>query len=425
MAAPAYVEMSESSPVQVQRWSSERPLWALMLLVSIGVWLALAISIIGLVYALFFGLVFLFAQAMFIAHLRGNAVRLGPDQLPELHQRVQEIAARLGMQRAPAAYVLQQGGTLNALATRFLRSDFIVLFSDLLDACGSNTEARDFIVAHELGHLKAGHLSGRWFLLPGLVVPFLGTAYSRACEYTSDRYGMAAARDPEQALAGLTILAAGAKHGTSLNRRALVAQRSDLNTAWMKIGQWLSTHPTIAHRLAALEPSLATEPAAGRGAAVAALALLGCTIGAPVVAMIALVAVIAPMYQSAQQGQLGAEDDVAAAPVDASLSAQVEQEIQSLVDAVESHRSEIGGLPADADQMYATWTRLNPDSVEPQDPYSQQRYGYTVEGDRFMISSTGPDAELGSEDDVYYLTPDAEPEAQPAIEESSSAPPEP
>src|SRR5262245_6024099 len=131
MAAPAQIP---ESPVRVQPWPSEGPLRALILVISLGVWLMLVLSIFGIGYAIGFGLAFLFAQAIFIAHLRGNAVRLGPEQLPELYHRVEEIAARLDMKSAPVAYVLQEGGTLNALATRFLGSDFIVLYSDLLDA---------------------------------------------------------------------------------------------------------------------------------------------------------------------------------------------------------------------------------------------------------------------------------------------------
>jgi Zn-dependent protease with chaperone function len=387
--------------------------------------MSLVLSIFGILYALAFGLAFLFAQAIFIAHLRGNAVRLGPEQLPDLYHRVQEIAARLGMKSAPVAYVLQEGGALNALATRFLRSDFIVLYSDLIDACGSNTEARDFIVAHELGHLKAGHLNARWFLMPGLVFPFLGTAYSRACEYTSDRYGLASARDPERALDGLTILAAGAKHGPLLNRRALVAQRSDLNTVWMKIGQWLSTHPTIAHRLAALQPSLATQPAGGRGAAIGAFAVLGGVIAVPVASMAALMAFT--IYQATQEIQGRAEaalPDVAAGGLeDAAFSAQIEQEIQSLADAVEAHRSELGTLPESAEQMYATWTRLNPDTDEPHDPYTQERYGYAIEGARYTIWSAGKDTQFGSEDDLYYASqePDADGEAEAGAQEDEPA----
>ena len=97
----------------------------------------------------------------------------------------------MGMARVPEVYVMQAGGTLNALASKFMRANIVVLFSELIEACDDDTGARDMIIAHELGHLHAGHLRWTWFLLPGSMVPFLGTALSRAREYTCDRYGAA------------------------------------------------------------------------------------------------------------------------------------------------------------------------------------------------------------------------------------------
>src|SRR5262249_50813733 len=151
----------------------------------------------------------------------------------------------------------QHDGALNAFAMRFLRAHMIVLFSDLLEACGENTAARDMIIGHELGHIRAGHLRGRWLLMPASFVPFLGSALSRAREYTCDRYGSAAAGDPDGALLGLTILSAGGRYGPLVTRAALVEQRRDLASAWMHLGEWLGSHPPLSRRLCALAPELA------------------------------------------------------------------------------------------------------------------------------------------------------------------------
>src|SRR5262249_33428934 len=151
-------------------------------------------------------------------------IRLGPDQFPDLHASVETMAKRMGFEKTPEAYLMQQGGALNALATKFFKSNMIVLFSDLIEACGENTAAQDMIVAHELGHLKEGHLKWHWFLLPGLLCPFLGQALSRAREYTCDRYGLAGAGDKKGGLIGLTILAAGAERGPQVNLKAMALQ---------------------------------------------------------------------------------------------------------------------------------------------------------------------------------------------------------
>ena len=57
-----------------------------------------------------------------IAQVRGSAVRLGPDQFPELHAHVEQLARRMGLRRTPEVYLMQQDGAINAFATRFLRT---------------------------------------------------------------------------------------------------------------------------------------------------------------------------------------------------------------------------------------------------------------------------------------------------------------
>lgn len=148
---------------------------------------------------------------------------------------------------------------MNALAMRFIRMHMVVLLSDLLEACGDNAAARDMIIGHELGHIRAGHLRARWLRMPASFVPFLGSALSRARELTCDRYGCAAAGDRDGALTGLAILAAGPQYGPQVNIGALMRQRHDLRSAWMLIGEWLGSHPPRSKRIWALAPEL--EPA--------------------------------------------------------------------------------------------------------------------------------------------------------------------
>ena len=385
-------------PVPVNRWPSERPLLAFVVLAAMGLWVLIAMSMIGIMYAVLIGLFLFFSHLVFIAHLRGSGVRLGPEQMPELHARVAELAGRLGMRRMPDVYLLQMGGALNALATRFLGSQFIVLYSDLLDGCGDNTEARDFIIAHELGHLHAGHLRLRWLLAPGLFVPFLGTAYSRACEYTSDRYGLAGTRDPERALDGLCILAAGGRQGLRINRRALVAQRADLNTFWMTLGQWLSTHPPIAARLAALQPSLGDRVALKRTPAFAAGFAVALLVAFPVVGVVAFVRTVGPKFMEdfRRQQRLAS---VRANPQATRLEA--EASIRSLTEAAVTHQRKTGAFPEDDDALYAAWAELHPGESEPRDPFDGERFGYSVKDGEFGLWSLGPDA-ADEDDDIEF-----------------------
>ena len=148
------------------RWPSELPLLLFTILTALGIWLLLFVSIIGVAYGVFIGLAMYLAHLAFVTHLRGSAIRLGEDQLPDLYRRVCLLSARAGLENVPEVYLLESGGALNALATKFLGSSIVVLYSSLLEACGEDEAARDTVIAHELAHLRAGHLRFRW--MPGL-----------------------------------------------------------------------------------------------------------------------------------------------------------------------------------------------------------------------------------------------------------------
>jgi Zn-dependent protease with chaperone function len=219
---------------------------------AIPIWILLIVSIFGIVYALLLGLFFLGAKALFIYHVRANGVRVGPEQFPEMHARVTEIARKIGLDPVPDTYIMQAGGALNALATKFLDSNMMVLYSDLLSACEGNAAARDMIIGHELGHIRAGHLEWRWLIAPALIVPFLASALSRAREYTSDRYGMVGAGQRDGAELGLIVLAAGGQLAPQVNRKSFVRQRSELGGFWMGLAHLIATHPPLTKRVAAL-----------------------------------------------------------------------------------------------------------------------------------------------------------------------------
>ncbi len=250
------MQNQNSSPIHIKHWPTEIPLLILVALLSFVIWLALIVTVFGILYALILGVLFFVVHAAFVAHVRGNTVRITAEQLPELHAAITNLANKFEFKKVPEAYLLQGGGVLNALATKFLRSKMLIIYSKLLEACDDNTAARDMILAHELGHIKAGHLRWHWFLIPGMLVPFVGKALSRAREYTCDRYGLAGAGDMQGALLGLTILAAGKKYASQVSREAMVKQINSLNTGWMKIGEWSSTHPMLAKRMYALDPTL-------------------------------------------------------------------------------------------------------------------------------------------------------------------------
>jgi Zn-dependent protease with chaperone function/type II secretory pathway pseudopilin PulG len=219
---------------------------------SVGFWLLLLVGTLGiaLVYALLFFVVYLFAQSGLIAYVKGNAVRLTPQQYPDLHARLDDCCRRLGLATVPDTYLLHADGAFNAFATRFLGRHFLVLFSDVVDALRERPAALNFYLGHELGHVHRGHLVWRPVLLPASFLPLLGPAYQRACESTCDRYGAACCDDPEDAVRGLSALAAGGRRWQDLNVPEYLQQAGETSGFWMSFHELVSDYPWLVKRVA-------------------------------------------------------------------------------------------------------------------------------------------------------------------------------
>jgi Zn-dependent protease with chaperone function len=204
-----------------------------------------------LAYAVALWLFAMFAHGLALGRIRGNAVRVSERQFPLLHRLASAHARRLGLTRTPDVYVLESGGLLNAFATRFLGRDFVIVHSDVLELALAQGEAAvGFIMGHELAHVWRGHLKHRWLTTPGRLFPYLGAAYSRACEYTCDRVG--AFCQPDGAISGLLALAAGKQLHPHVDVREYAAQAVSEEGFWVRRAELMSSHPLLPKRVAAL-----------------------------------------------------------------------------------------------------------------------------------------------------------------------------
>lgn len=234
------------------RSPKEEPLFILGLIFSLGFWLVLIITIVGLIYGaliLFFVLV---AHALFLAHVHGNGLRISERQLPDLYQRIKEAAKKLGLKDVPEVYILQSNGLLNAFATKLLSRRVVIIYSNLADQC-LDPQQLDFVIGHELCHLAAGHLTWNFFLLPFRLMPWLGPAYNRACEYTCDRAGFVVVGQLEPSMRALCVLAAGGQLAGKVDLQGFVDQRRESGGFWMSVFELSSTHPYLCKRAAALQ----------------------------------------------------------------------------------------------------------------------------------------------------------------------------
>ena len=232
-------------------YKHERPLFVISMAIGIMVWLALIVGTFGiaLIYVLIFFLIYLFAQSGFISYLRGNTVELGEHQLPDLYNHYREACQKLGMDEIPTAYLMMSDGVLNALATRFLRRHYVVLYSSVVEALKSRPEALRFYFGHELAHIKRGHLTLNWLRWPASILPLLGAGYRRAQEYTCDLHGLAASASRDDALAGLGVLASGGEKLTQLNTAAFIEQQGQSGGFWMSYHELTNDYPWLCKRL--------------------------------------------------------------------------------------------------------------------------------------------------------------------------------
>jgi Zn-dependent protease with chaperone function len=143
---------------------------------------------------------------------------------------------------------------LNAFVTRFFGTNYLVIYSDILAAAyEQNMKVVEFVIGHEMGHIKRKHIFKRFLLLPAAFIPFLGAAYSRACEYTCDSIGHALC--PEGAKSGMLLLAAGRGLFTRVNSQAFIEQIYTEESFSRWLAEKFASHPNLNKRIAAFPAS--------------------------------------------------------------------------------------------------------------------------------------------------------------------------
>lgn len=244
-----------SVPGNIRVYAKEKTLFAVLAAFAALFWLLLTVASVGTVW-LILPLLYLFclaAHSYFIAHLQGNAVEVGAQQLPQLHARFQACCKIVGLDKEPHFYLMSGNGALNAFATRFLRRYYVVLLSDVVDALQDDEGALNFYIGHELGHIAQKHLARHWWISLVMLTPLLGSAYSRAREYSCDQYGLACCRDTDSAMRALAVLAAGGKRWKTVNLDAYIGQSERSGGFWMSLNELTGDYPWLCKRVARVQ----------------------------------------------------------------------------------------------------------------------------------------------------------------------------
>lgn len=242
------------TPGRIATYRNERKLFLVLLIAAALVWLLLSVVTVGAIWLLVatFGLLRLVLHSHLVTHLQGNATRVSAEQFPQLHECMLACCQIVGLEKVPELYVMTGNGVLNAFATRFLRRDYVVLLSDVVDALRDDEAALQFYIGHELGHIAQKHLTRHWWLLPVMMTPLLGAAYARAREYNCDQYGLACS-DMRSATAALALLAAGGRGLRGFNADAYAAQSERSGGFWMAFNELNNDYPWLSKRLLRLQ----------------------------------------------------------------------------------------------------------------------------------------------------------------------------
>ncbi|HEY3371565.1 MAG TPA: M48 family metallopeptidase [Prolixibacteraceae bacterium] len=218
-------------------------------------------------------LIFLFFRfGLLIGHLKGNGIKLGKNQFADIYQVAVKQAELLGLSKVPSIYILQSGGVLNAFAARFLGRNYIVLYSEIVEtAYDQDKSILEFIIGHEMGHIKRQHMLKNLILMPSYIIPFLAAAYSRACEYTCDAIGHALS--PAGAKGGLLVLASGKTIYKKVNLNEFLRQDVSEDGFWKWFAEKVASHPNLTRRLNALGEAKVSPTARSRASLMEEMAI--------------------------------------------------------------------------------------------------------------------------------------------------------
>ncbi len=247
-------------PMAQLRDPNERKALIWFWLAAIPAWIALGwftvymrgvpLLVVGVVVLMSF-----LGEFWFAAYLRVNAIRVSPAQLPELHRAVLSSCQRLCLE-PPEVYVLQQN-VWNAFAARFLGRNVVVLLSGAIDSIllKGDMEQLTWLVGHELGHHRAGHLLfWRKLVSLGSWCVWARLWYQRRCELTCDRLALYCVGNLQPSQRALINATVGAQLAGEVNLKEAMRQwEQHAGEFFVKYRTLYSAHPHLLCRLKHLQ----------------------------------------------------------------------------------------------------------------------------------------------------------------------------
>jgi len=187
-----------------------------------------------------------FAAKKARAYIRGSAIHVTQEQMPEIHAVVQDFAQRLGMQEAPELY-LAEDSVANGIAVKLGKKNIVILTDDAVwgALASPNPKALGFIIGHEMAHIALGHTGAVRSMMRAVMRPL-----ARLDEMSADNVAKALVGDSKAAVQGLALLTVGPQLLRHLNINALAEQAREVaGSKLSKKAERNLTHPLLLRRI--------------------------------------------------------------------------------------------------------------------------------------------------------------------------------
>ncbi len=204
-----------------------------------------------------------------LVDLKGSNFQVTRESCPELYNQVKDIVDILGVDEMPQIYT-EWGYYINAYTTGFKDSTLLTIYSGAVDLLSK--EQLDYIIGHEIGHIKSKHVIYHmmadiltnvvhdWPIASSLITPIrIGLLYwKRMSEFSSDRAGLLACQNPD-AVIDTIIKTAGVpqKYFNSTDRAVFIEQAKEFEyllsgseTLLRNLSSLDNTHPWTVLRAA-------------------------------------------------------------------------------------------------------------------------------------------------------------------------------
>ncbi len=188
--------------------------------------------------------------------LTGSHIRVNADNFADVHDKLRAACETLDMPKVPDLYIAA-GGEINAFTAGVERT-LIVLNSAAVDLLSD--DELFFVIAHEVGHIKSGHVLyyqiAEFLPVIGEIVgaatfgigEILGAGlqmallnWKRMSEFTADRAGLLAVQDVNVAITAMMKLA-GLPHKfyASMNPEDFIAQAKEFTALDQEKLNWFA-----------------------------------------------------------------------------------------------------------------------------------------------------------------------------------------